>query len=180
MIYVPKQGVHRLKVQASKSTTVDAYSLEPVDEDSIIFTESFPLESGTNHRVFLRQTDVGKRVQVYVVGQNKKYIDFPFGRMDPYSRAFSNGLVVIKPNQIGGMNRGGKNRYSIGQTVISKISRVNRFGSAMLIRLFVESDGPMASSPDDPSVVRMLLQDFDAGKDPKFKFTPEGSYEFEE
>ena len=50
----------------------------------------------------------------------------------------------------------------------------------LTVRLFIESDGPMTSLPDDPPVVRMLLKNIDAGKKPRFTFNPEGWYEFED
>ena len=179
--YVPT-GNHRVKIEAVKNSYGNRGSGIPSDD--LVYSESFTLESESNHVVTFRRSKrtARKGIRVCLDDQDGAPIEFPFPSSG-LTLGVKNGRTVVSPNQIEESVLGGIQRSEIFRMMVfgeKPNIGTNLESEILTVRLFIESDGPMTSLPDDPPVVRMLLKNIDAGKKPRFTFNPEGWYEFED
>ena len=176
MFYVPNSGDHHLIIEAV-NTTPQKNAIGNRLDDNVSYRKSFPIESGTNHVVTCKRHSGG--ISFSLDGQDGEVIECPVDRRSPGVGFFSNDRVVVSLNQVDAAVPNGIQRSEIFQMVIYASGLIVK-SKCVVIRLFIESDGPMTSSADDPPVVRMLLKEIEAGRKPEFTFNPEGWYGFED
>jgi len=181
--HVPDSGKHQLKVSGSIHTFSSNLRGNNTDDDTITYQDSIPLEPGTTHQVNLSKTVIDGSYVLEVDG-DRFFLKAPV--IFTESNSFGHDQNR-NPRVVSAINQYEVQRpiFSRGASVLgqyifhSRAHNQMQSRSSFVVQLSIESDGPMTSMPDDPSVVRKLLNDYEAGKTPKFTFNPEGWYEFE-
>jgi len=181
MFHVPKAGQHKLKLEAIKSTVMDA--VRRTGKATPFQSESFPLVPDKDYEIKFLLADSRRKIKVTLTGHEDVLVDCPLGRMreNPNGIALQRQeLSVVSPNQYLASRSDTKHVRSLANIAFqSELVGLKTNSEVMLLRLSIESDGPLISRPDDLAVARKLLKDFEAGTPTSFEFNPDGWYEFE-
>ena len=178
---VPRKGKHKLKLEASKTTIGDA--AKGTGKETTTHSQSIELEPGNAYQVKLSSAGYGSKVKFSLTGHKDVLIDYPFGTMSEHINGISisrQNPVVASPNQYLAYASGPVQvRPLAALAFVSSNNAIKMKSKALVVRLKLESDGPLMSLADDIYVVRELLDDLKSGNPTSFTFNPGGWYEFE-
>lgn len=178
--HVADTGAHKLKLEAFETIYKRARNNAFDFDTDPFYVQVFDLDAGKNYRMSLAGN--GKRVFVKLSGHKEFPVDFPSGG----NFEFSTGAAVQLPQRvISAPNQFAANMNDLTQQTALALAGFIEEGAGfvptartVVLKLTIESEGPLTAMPDDIHVVRKLLSAFEAGQDIDFKLNGDGLYEF--